>query len=132
MKSILKYLFRIIEVLLIICSLFICINNLLTPEDNLAFAISRIENLTGYDLDKRKTELILHKTNRCDSIVMVHDDRSTNEIYKQMQEEEKSIPSIMKYQAYQATNVVGVKLNPSFCIDRDVVSSLDELKKFKF
>ena len=53
-------------------------------------------------------------------------------IYKQMQEEEKSIPSIMKYQAYQATNVVGVKLNPSFCIDRDVVSSLDELKKFKF
>ena len=52
-------------------------------------------------------------------------------LYNEMREEDINIPSIMRYQAYRATNVTNVKLNPSFCVDRDVSISLEELKKFK-
>ena len=53
-------------------------------------------------------------------------------IYEQMKSEDITIPSLMKYQAYQATNVTAIKLHPSFCIDRDVSISMEELKNFKF
>lgn len=52
-------------------------------------------------------------------------------LYSQMQQEDANIPSLMKYQAYKASNVSNIKLNPSFCIDRDVSISLEELKNFK-
>lgn len=52
-------------------------------------------------------------------------------IYNQMQQEDMNIPSLMRYQAYRATNVTNIKLNPSFCIDRDVSSSMEELKNFQ-
>ena len=53
-------------------------------------------------------------------------------IYNQMQEEDMNIPSLMRYQAYRATNVANIKLNPSSFIDRDVYVSMEELKNFKF
>lgn len=53
-------------------------------------------------------------------------------IYNQMQEEDMNIPSLMRYQAYRATNVANIKLNPSSFIDRDVFVSMEELKNFKF
>lgn len=53
------------------------------------------------------------------------------DIYSKMHEENISIPRIMRYQAYKATNIAGLKLDPSFCISRDVSLSMDELQKFK-
>lgn len=41
------------------------------------------------------------------------------------------IPNLVRYQAYKASNIAKIKLDPSICIGRDVSTSLDELKKFK-
>lgn len=52
-------------------------------------------------------------------------------ISSQIKQEDKSVPSIVKYQAYRASNVTKVKLNPSICIGREVSISLEELKNFQ-
>ena len=52
-------------------------------------------------------------------------------ISSQMKKEDKNIPSILKYQAYKASNVTNIKLNPSICIDREVSISLEKLKNFQ-
>lgn len=52
-------------------------------------------------------------------------------LYNEMKKEDINVPSIMRYQAYRATNVTNVRLTPSFCIDRDVSISLEELKNFR-
>lgn len=53
------------------------------------------------------------------------------DIYNKMHANNINIPNILRYQAYKATNIAGLKLDPSFCISRDVALSLDELQKFK-
>lgn len=53
------------------------------------------------------------------------------DIYNKMHEDNINVPRIMRYQAYKATNIAGLKLDPSFCIGRDVALSMNELQKFK-
>jgi len=48
-----------------------------------------------------------------------------------MRRENIKMPGIMRYQAYKASNVVDILLDPSTCIPRDVAISLAELKNFK-
>ena len=57
--------------------------------------------------------------------------KQMHDMYIKMQKEDLRIPSLMKYQAYKASNVTDIKTNPSFCIDRSVSVSLEELKNFK-
>lgn len=52
-------------------------------------------------------------------------------ISSQIKQEEKHIPSLIKYQAYKASNITNIKLNPSICIDKEVYVSLEELKNFQ-
>lgn len=84
MKHVFVYLSRMLEILLIVASICICINYVLSGHENLEYGIERITGLTGYVLDAGKSELILHKTNASDSIVMVEDNRSIREIKSQM------------------------------------------------
>ena len=54
-----------------------------------------------------------------------------SKLYNQMIKEDKDIPSIMSYQVYRASNVTSININPSYCIDKSVYNSLDELKNFE-
>ncbi len=56
---------------------------------------------------------------------------SVRNMFDQMDDENIRIPNLMRYQAYRASNVTQIKLDPSTCIGRDVSLSLDELRKFK-
>lgn len=56
---------------------------------------------------------------------------AVREMYNKMNAENLHVPNLMKYQAYKASNVANVKMDPSFCIGHDVVLSLNELKNFK-
>ncbi len=52
-------------------------------------------------------------------------------LYDQMDKNNIKVPSLLSYEVYKASNIAGVKLEPSSCIGIDVVQSLNELKKFK-
>ena len=84
-KRILIIIFRLLEVLVVSASVIICIGYHLSGHDNLEFGIERITGITGYELNQSRAELILHKSNNCDSIVMIHDFRSTEIISSQME-----------------------------------------------
>ena len=85
MKRIIIIIFRVLEVLLVSASVIVCIYYHLSGHDNLEFGAERITRITGYELDQSRTALILHKTNRSDSIVMIQDLRSTEIISSQME-----------------------------------------------
>ena len=63
----------------------VCIYYYLSGHDNLDFGIKRINGITGYEFDQKRTELILHKSNLCDKIVMVQDLRQAETIRTQME-----------------------------------------------
>ena len=48
-----------------------------------------------------------------------------------MRQEDKSIPSILNYKVYEASNVTNIKISPSYCIDKDVYGSLEDLRNFE-
>ena len=52
-------------------------------------------------------------------------------IYEEVRTNNMNVPSLMRYQAYRASNVVGKKLKPSTVIGRDIPASLNELKIMK-
>ena len=52
-------------------------------------------------------------------------------MYEHMDKNDIKVPSIMRYQSFRASNIAGVKLDPSICIGREVNVSMEELKKFK-
>lgn len=84
MKRVIIFLCRIVEIGIILTSIFICIGYQLSGQDDLDFAIERINGITGYALDGAYTDLILHQTNPSDSVVMVVDTRAAEIIIKQM------------------------------------------------
>ena len=66
--------------LVVLAASLIVLNEVLSGHDNLAYGIERISGLTGYPLTEEKASLILHKSNQCDSIVMIHDYRQPDEV----------------------------------------------------
>ncbi|MBQ8870708.1 MAG: glycosyltransferase family 2 protein [Alphaproteobacteria bacterium] len=54
-----------------------------------------------------------------------------SKLYNQLRQEDKTIPSIMNYQVYEASNVTNININPSYCIDKDVYTSLEKLRNFE-
>ncbi len=85
MKRFITILFRAFEILLVAASVMICIYYHLSGHDNLAFGMERITGITGYAFDQKRVELILHKSNLCDSIVMVQDHRPAETIRSQIE-----------------------------------------------
>lgn len=85
MKRVFMLLCRIVEIFVVLSSILICIEYLLSGHDNLEFGMERITGITGYVLDHEHTDLILHQTNPCDSVVMVSDARSIEVIRDQME-----------------------------------------------
>lgn len=84
MKRLIKCIGHTFEVILIMASVIICIGYMLSGHDNLDFGIERITEITGYALDNNRTELILHKSNPSDSMVIVKDNRGIETIINQM------------------------------------------------
>ena len=84
MKRVVVFMCRIVEIVVVLVSVLICMEFALSGHDNLEFGIERITGITGYELDKEHASLILHKTNRSDSIVMMSDDRTVETIMEQM------------------------------------------------
>ena len=84
MKRVVVFMCRIVEIVVVLVSVLICMEFALSGHDNLEFGIERITGITGYKLDKEHASLILHKTNRSDSIVMMSDDRTVETIMEQM------------------------------------------------
>ena len=85
MKRVAILLCRIVEIAIVLASMLICIEYVLSGHDNLEFGMERITDITGYVLDHEHTDLILHQTNPCDSIVMVNDTRPIETIRDQME-----------------------------------------------
>lgn len=84
MKRIVIFICHVVEIMLVVTSALICIGYALSGHDNLTFGMERITDITGYVFDDNFTELILHKTNPSDSIVMVEDFRGIETIVTQM------------------------------------------------
>lgn len=84
MRRVIILLCRIVEIVIVLASILVCIGYKLSGHDNLEFGIERIYAITGYALDSAYTDLVLHQTNPCDSVVMVVDTRSTEIIIEQM------------------------------------------------
>ena len=66
--------------LIVLAASLIVLNETLSGHDNLTFCVERISGITGYPLTEEKASLILHKSNQCDSIVMIHDYRWPDEV----------------------------------------------------
>ena len=78
--SALKIILWSIISLVVLAASLIVLNEILSGHDNLAFGVERISGITGYPLTEEKASLILHKSNQCDSIVMIHDYRQPDEV----------------------------------------------------
>lgn len=85
MKRAVVFMCRMVEIVVVLASVFICVGYVLSGHDNLEYGIQRIAGITGYEMNEKRAELILHKSNRCDSIVMVSDNRTAETIVEQME-----------------------------------------------
>lgn len=56
---------------------------------------------------------------------------TVRQIYQKMNKDKRPVPNLFRYQSYKASNIANIKLDPSSCIGRDVIVSLQELKNFK-
>ncbi|MBE5773471.1 MAG: hypothetical protein E7337_06015 [Clostridiales bacterium] len=86
MKRLIIFLFRIIEIVIVLSSILICMGYQLSGHDDLDFGLERISGITGYALNTAYADLVLHQSNPSDSVVMVVDTRATEIIIEQMDE----------------------------------------------
>ncbi len=68
-----KIIFRCVEIVAFILASCMCLNWLLSGHDTLEEGCERIERITGYPISSEHSQLILHKTNESNSIVIVED-----------------------------------------------------------
>ena len=78
-----RFILSLVILVVIIYFLF-SINLVLSKHDDLKYGIQRLMTYTGYACDRDKADLILHRSNPSDSVVMLWDYRSPDSIISYM------------------------------------------------